>query len=261
MIGQSRRTVLGGIGGALLALAGCTGGSPRSGAFTRTAVEGQELIVEFDEDLGPETIAVIDPDGESFAETPVSTGATRVSFDIEIPYKPGEYEVLATDGDDVIKETTVDIAPALEVVDVGVGANRMDEMHDDLGVTKASEAIITIRNRGTGPEEIAQLLFLGDLPNPNDPQEDRVGIFDPEESREARDPILLAGGEDLTLFSSTLPFSFGGDGINCQADPQTGQMEVRIRGRVEEQISHIYHIEYTASGSYDGCDIVIQEEI
>ena len=257
---HTRRTVLAGIAGGTLLVAGCTGNGPSSSGFTRIDVEGRELIVEFDEDLDPERISVIDPDGESFADAEVSPGATRVTFDVEMPYVPGEYDVLAIKGDEVIAETSQEIRPELEIVDVGVGANRIEEMHEDLGLTKASEAIITIRNSGTGPEEIAQLLFLGDVPNPNDPEEDRVGIFHPEEGREVRNSYPMSGGDEETVFSFTLPFSFEGDGIICESEPQSGQIEVRINGVVVETVSQFYDIEYTASETYDGCDISLQEQ-
>ena len=258
MIEYTRRTVLGSIAGGTLLLAGCTGNDPSSSGFTRTDVEGRELIIEFDEDLEPGGISVVDPDGESFADAEVSPGATRVTFDVEVPYVPGEYAVLAIDGDDVIAETSQEIRPELEIVDVGVGANRMEEMNEGLGVTKESEAIITIRNSGTGPEELAQLLFLGDVPNPTDPEDIRVGIFDPEESSEAWDPLTFNRGDERTLFSSSLPFYFGGDGVECEPDTQSGEMEVQIRGEVIDQISVSYSIEYTGSDTYDTCDIALE---
>ena len=259
MIEHTRRSVLGSIAGGTLLIAGCTGTDPSSSGFTRTDVEGRELIVEFDEELEPEAISVVDPDGESFAETEVSPGATRVTFEVEMPYVPGEYDVLAVDGDDVIAETSQEIQPEMEIVEVGVGANRMEEMDDGLGYMKESEAIITVRNSGPGPEEIAQLLFLGDIPNPNDPNEDRTGIFNPEEDREARNPYPLLGGEERTLFSSTIPFSFEGDGINCESEPQSGQLEVRVVGEAGGETSRYYEVQYTASETYNGCDIRLQE--
>ena len=258
MIEYTRRTVLGGIAGGTLLLAGCTGNDPSSSGFTRTDVEGRELIVEFDEELEPERISVVDPDGESFAETEVSPGATRVTFDVEVPYVPGEYDVLAIDGDDVIAETSQEIRPELEIVDVGVGANRMDEMPEGLGSRRETEAIIIVRNAGTGPESLARLQFVGDVPNPTDPDEDGIGITDPDSLGKARDPIPLDASQEKTLYSSTLPFFFEGDGVNCRPETQSGEMVVRLEGQIVEEEAR-YQIEYTASNEYDDCDISLQE--
>ena len=259
MIERTRRTVLGAIGSGAVLLAGCTGGSQGPVGFTNAEVVDQELIVEFDEGLDPETISVTDPNGESVGETPVSTGATRVSFDIEIPYEPGEFRIFATDGGDVIAETSQEIRPELEIVDVGVGTNRMDEMPEELGSRKEVEAIITLENVGSGPEKITQLRFFGDIPNPNDPEEDIVGVYEPGEG-EVWEPISLQNGEERTLFSSTLPFFFEGEGVDCLSEAQTGVMEVQIIGDVSETISQ-YQLNYSGSDEYDDCDISIEGDV
>ena len=255
----TRRDVLGTVGAATL-LAGCSeSSSTTSGGFTETAVEDQQLIVEFEESLEAGTISVIDPAGESFAETSVATGASRVTFDIPMPYMPGEYRLVATADDERLAETTQVIRPELEIVDVGVGANRLDEMPNSLGHTKNDQALVQVRNTGNAPERISGLQFLGDLPNPVEIVDDQTGIYDTEYGGRLYDPISLPGGERQTVFSSTLPFLFEGDGVDCSAEPQEGEIVVELRGEVSGWTSVKYLIEYSAGDSHNDCDISLEE--
>ena len=256
----TRRELLGSTVGAAAVFAGCSeSSSTSSGGFTETSVEDQQLVVEFEESLDAETISVIDPNGEAFAEASVATGASRVTFDISMPYAPGEYRLVATAGDETLAETTQIIRPDIEIVDVGVGANRLDEMPESLGQTKEVEAIVQIRNTGNGPERVSGLQFLGDLPNPEKLVEDQIGIHDPKKGGRIYEPIELAGGEHRTIFSSTLPFFFSGDGIECSREPQEGEFVVEVRGQITRWASAEYLIEYSSGGSYNECDISIQE--
>jgi hypothetical protein len=131
MTAYPRRSVLAGAVGVATGLVGCSE-STSTGSFTRTTVEEQQLVVAFEGSLEPAEISVIDPEGASFATTSVAAGVTRVTFDIPMPYTPGEYRIVATDGENSIAESSLEIRPALEIVDIGVGANRMEEMPEEL---------------------------------------------------------------------------------------------------------------------------------
>lgn len=260
MTTYTRRDLLGGIVGAVGVLAGCSENeSPSSGAFTETKVEDQQLIVEFEESLEAESISVIDPNGEVFAETSVAAGASRVTFDIGMPYTPGEYQIVAADDGDTVAETTQEIQPDLEIVDVGIGANRMDEMPEDLGHAQKAEAIVVVRNSGTGPELVSQLRFEGDLPNPRNLAESRIGIYNPELPGEARDFVKVPNDDKVRMYSSTLPFTFEGDGIDCLSEPQSGEISVKLRGEISGIHSVDFQINYSGSESYDGCRLSLQE--
>lgn len=252
----TRRHVLSGITTATVALVGCLGASGDPG-FTRSEVTDQELVVEFDEDLEPDAISVVDPDGEGYGETSVATGATRASFDISMPYTPGEYTIIATQDGDHVAETTQEIQPKLEIVDVGVGANRMDEMPEELGNTRESNAIVEVSNTGSGPEVIHHLNLSGDLPNDRDDLEERTGIFDPESGRESTSPVLVESGENRTLFTTTVPFSFHGDGVTCDEESQSGEFIVKLDSGVHDSHTQGFSIEYSGAESYNGCDIDI----
>ncbi|QLD90799.1 twin-arginine translocation signal domain-containing protein [Natronomonas salina] len=255
----TRRDVLGTVGAATV-LAGCSeSSSTSSSGFTEIAVEDQQLVVEFEESLEAETISVIDPAGESFAETSVATGASRVTFDISMPYTPGEYRLVAAADDETLAETTQVIRPELEIVDVGVGANRLDEMPESLGTTKGSQAVVVVENTGNGPEAMQKMHFLGDVPNPKQVEGDRTGVWDPESGGRRYDPLIVNGGERRTFFSSTFPFFFEGDGIRCTSTQQEGTLTVKIRGGVSGTSSVQYNVEYSASDTYDGCEISLKE--
>lgn len=251
--------MLAGAVGVATGFAGCSA-STSTGSFTQTTVEEQQLVVAFDDSLDPAEISVIDPEGASFATTAVSAGVTRVTFDIPMPYTPGEYRIVATDGENSIAETSLEIRPALEIVDVGVGANRMEEMPEELGHTQDEEALVRIRNSGNGPESIERMHFLGDIPNPNELDEGQTGIFDPASGGERHNPLLLNGEEQATLFSSTLPFLFEGDGISCSSEPQTGRMTIEIWGKASGQYTKDFQVEYSAAESNGDCVLSIEGE-
>lgn len=255
----TRRDLLGGIVGAVGVLAGCSENEPSSsGAFTETKVEDQQLIVEFKESLEAESISAIDPTGEVFAEASVAAGASRVTFDIGMPYTPGEYHIVAADDGDTVAETTQEIQPDLEVIDVGIGANRMDEMPEERGQARSAEALVTIENTGTGPETLSELAFTGDIPNPSDLDNESIGIYDPEIPGEVFEPVDLNSDQKKTIFSSTLPFLFEGDGIDCSSEPQTGEMKIHLIGEIHGEYSEQYRLEYTSSESYDSCEISLE---
>lgn len=254
----NRRRVLCGIAGVSASIAGCFGQS-QSGGFTRTDVEDQELVVEFDESLEPDEISVVDPDGEGYAETSVSAGVTQETFELSMPYTPGEYQIIATQDGDEVAEATQEISPTLEILDVGVGANRMDEMPEELKNTKEVEALVEVKNSGSGPESIERLRLNGYLPSDQDLSDERTGIFDPKKGQRASSPVTIRTGEKLMLFTSTLPFTFEGDGVDCQSEPQSGEFTVVLEGKAGGPYSKDYHIDYSAAESYNGCEISISQ--
>ena len=258
MIERTRRTVLGAIGSGIVLLAGCTEGSPGTVGFTNTEVVDQELVVEFDEGLDPETISVTDPNGESVGETSVSTGATRVSFDIEIPYEPGEYKIFATDGGDVIAETSQEIRPELEIVDVGVGANRMDEMPENLHFSER-QVVVDVENYGSGPDAVTKLHLLEGFPNPTSEvrNEDESGIFDDESGIGEVDRKVVPSGERVSFYSTTLPFA--DYEAECRSDSYHVTTNVGLTPIISgDFIERTVEIHYSTEQSDGDCDVEIQ---
>ena len=259
----SRREILLSVAGAA-ALAGCSenGSTPSDDdVFRETAIDGTELRIELAESVDADAVSVIDPSGESFAEESLSPGATQTRVEIGFEYEPGEYLIVAVAGGETVGETTHTIEPQLEITEVGVGANHPDEMPEELGTTSEAEAFVVVENRGTGPDAIEQLYFDGDVPNPRAIEEGQSGIFDSDTGRGEKDEVLLHIDTAVTLYTSTLPFSFEGDGVNCKQESQIGTAEIHVVCNSAGRVSTEQAIEYSESDSYDGCDIRLGEDV
>ena len=255
----TRRTLLCSIAGAA-ALSGCSENteSPNdSGQFEQASVKDQQLVVAMSESLDADTISVINPDGEAFAETNPNAGVTRVTFDIGTEYVPGEYRILATDGEETVAETTTLIEPDLEIVEVGVGANHLNRMPEELGVTQEVECYIEVRNTGPGPEFIDKLQIKGGVPNPTELAEEESGIFNAQNGGGESEGILIVGGETRDIFSNTLPFWFDGDGVDCTSESKRKTANVTISTEVSQDIERSPEVTYSSSPEYDGCNVEI----
>jgi hypothetical protein len=158
-----------------------------------------------------------------------------------------------------VGEISLDISPDVRIYEVGIGANNLNEMPDDLGTAREVEALVRFKNNGNGPEAVERLLFLGDLPNPTTDLDDEAsGIFDEEGGSWDKDAVQLLAGEVKTVFSNTLPFSFEGEGVDCKSTKQTGTFDVVAVPRVESsEVSKTYEIEYGGSEDYNDCEMTI----
>ena len=276
----SRRTVSRTIAATALAgLAGCLGGSG-SGSSDRStnplasqdlikhvAVNGMTLVVELAGGVDLDRINLIEPNGEFFGQRRVAGGAQRVSFELRPAYTPGKYRIVGLKNEEEVVEVSYDIAPDLRLVDVGIGKYHPDRMWNGSSRDTDDEAFVAVKNRSTGPDIISKLLFIGDVPYPSDEDgtnyenNDRVsGIYDPSSDSEQAE-VVIAAGDQVTLYSSRSPFAFvPGAGVSCLEQPQSGQFELILENQVQETpISRTYNIEYSASSEFDTCDIEIGE--
>ncbi|WP_058365568.1 hypothetical protein [Haloparvum sedimenti] len=264
---SSRRTVLKTLAPAgVLALAGCLDGDGSDGTPTAdgplaaVAVEETELVVDLAAEASVDALTVVDPNGELFAETTVAAGVTTETFPIEMPYVPGEYEIRAVVEDEVTDTETIAIRPDLEIVDLKLGRNHPDEMYEGASeLTIASEVIIQIANAGTGPEEIAQLRFKGDVPNPTDSTYEESGIYDTESDLDqAAENVFLPSGIEKQIYSYSLPFSPSGDNVACTPEGNEGIFTVQISSEMtEESIEKEYRVTYSGD-DIETCDISIE---
>jgi hypothetical protein len=271
----SRRTVLTGLAtGGLAAVAGCTsdddpsaagdGDSPAdgtsSGPLRGITVEGYTLVITLREGADIDRVNVIAPDGSAVASREVIGGQTRLEIELDREYQPGSYEVVVEpDGG-----TTVSLQPEIEVTGLGVGANYPEKMPDGLKNTAGSEAWVTIQNSGTGPATVSDLAFRGGVPNPTSEvlrAEEASGIFDTESGRGERESVPLLPDESVTLYSSTLPFSFEGDGVDCREDPQRADFRAIIQfyGSLS-RLEASYVAAYSGAESDDGCSVEVSPD-
>ncbi|RDZ35651.1 hypothetical protein C5B89_18155 [Haloferax sp. Atlit-47N] len=278
-----RRTVLRTLGGAALAsVAGCLDGNRNSGTTTsdqtsttteragplsRIAVEGQAIVVEVDADAPVEQVNLIQPNGELFGKRGLAAGARQVSFEIGTAYEPGKYRVVALDGEETVAEGSLSIQPDLSIVEMGIGRNQPEEMWNSSGDEVTDEAFVTVENRGTGPNAVTKLLFIGDVPYPSDEEgtnyadADGVsGIYAPDADDETA-AVTVPPGQKLTLYSYRSPFAFiRAEGISCKNEPQSGEFEVVLETRIDaKKISETYQVQYSASDEFNNCEITISE--
>lgn len=267
-----RRAVLHGVVGLAAGLAGCfsdsngDGESPDSNEFDDVRVEGTMLIVELAAGAAIDRVNVIAPDGTAFAGKDVQQGVTTVEFDIGVAYQAGEHRIVGVADGQTVAETTLDITPNVTITEVGVGANHLDRMPENLNFRK-QQSFVTVANQGNGPELIKKLLILGDVPNPTtelqqSDEGDATGIFDVEDGfGELQQPIVPAG-KTVTFYSTTKPFLFTGDGIQCKSERQTGTGRFELPVKIGDvPVTNQYQIEYSASDKSDECSITITEEV
>jgi hypothetical protein len=269
-----RRLLLSSAAGIATALAGCSSGpsssgssdtpSPTGGGFRSVRTEGTALVAELGETT-LDSVSVVAPDGTSFADEPVQAGVSTVEIPLGTEYEPGEFQILGVADGESVAEARLEIRPELEIVEVGVGANHLDRMPETLEAS-GEQALVEVRNTGTGPGEIAELRFSGDVPNPTDDLSDtgdsRSGLFDSEEGYGESDGIVVPARETVTAYSTTLPFLFAGDGIRCTDTNQTGTMVTSIRSLpYDSDITSRYRVSYSGSSSSEGCRSEVSGEV
>jgi len=165
-----RRTVLSGLTGTLVALAGCSSSpsetkspssetSPPPGsesdAFERVAMTETALVVELASDTDADSVNLINPNGEMNSLQRVQEGATQVTFQLlgetEDGYTPGEYHVVAVAGDKTIGETTISLEPQVTITDVIWAQNNPDMDWEKSGSAWQQFAALTVKNTGNAP--------------------------------------------------------------------------------------------------------------
>ena len=277
----SRRNALRTVAGAaLVSVAGCLSNDGESGTsgdgdgspdgqnpLQRVAVEGTTLVVEPSPDADVDQVNLIQPNGELFGTRDVAAGVQQVSFEIGTAYEPGEYSVIALRDEETVAETSLAIQSDLEIVEMGIGRNQPEKMWDGTKDEITEEAFVTVENRGSGPDTITKLLFIGDVPYPSDEEgtnyadsDDVSGLYDPQSDSEVSE-VIIGAGEQITVYSSRSPFAFvPGAGTSCRDDEQSGEFELILEIQVgDSRIAKGYNIQYSASSEPDGCDIDMSE--
>jgi hypothetical protein len=237
------------------------------GPLTRVAVEGTTLVVELAADTDISQVNLIQPNGELFGTREVATGARQVSFEIGTAYEPGEFRVIALNGEKNVTESSLRIEPNLSIVEMGIGRNQPEEMWDSSTDEVGEEAFVTVENQGSGPDAVTKMLFIGDVPYPSDEEgthyadnDDVSGIYDPRANTEA-ESVVVGPDEKITLYSYRSPFAFiRGEGTSCKSEEQAGEFELVLETQVGvEEISKTYKIQYSGSSEFDNCEISISQ--
>lgn len=277
----SRRTALRtAVGTALVSLSGCVGSIGRSEPDTSknqsdspdilesVAVDGTSVVVELTSGTDIDQMNLIQPNGKILRQKEITAGLQQISFEIGTTYAPGKYEILGLKGEKTVLETSLDVDPTLKILDMGIGRNQPEKMWDGEKDVISEEAFVTVENRGSGPDSITKLLFIGDVPYPSDEDgtnyvenQNISGIYDPDTASEV-DEVIINSGEQVTLYSSRSPFAFiPGAGTSCTEEEQTGEFKLILETRVgNNRVSATYNIQYSAAGTESQCRITINKK-
>lgn len=271
----NRRTVLRTAAGlSLVGLTGCLSGSGETGddttttnddsdeqgVLSRVAVEGTTLVVELGSKAEVDQVNLIQPNGELFGKREIAAGVRQVSFKIGTAYDSGDYRVLAVQGENTVDETSLEIRPELEIVDVGLFRNNPDKPwievygESETNRVKNSEAYVEVRNTGTGPDAVVKLRFSGDVPHLAETYEGS-GLYE-------TDHVVAPPDEQIDLFSTTLPFGpkLGDEGMGCSTDGNQGEFTVTIESMVTgREVTKTFEVTYSGSDEMRDCDVKISE--
>lgn len=237
--GFSRRQLLkAGLSTGAAALAGCASdgdppGSPPStslpddSVFRDVSFEGPHLVVGLREDHGVTGLNLIAPDGSTFAQTDVATGATTVRLKIldvrnGLHYSPGEHELVAVlEGGS--ESRVLKLNPELQVEEIR--QYRQGSSASDLG-----KLAVILNNVGTAPTWVYDITYRN-APNEtsNDPLADDPSI--PQISQpETSEDLIISPDTEQTYVGSTVPFLFVNEGNqSC-----SGEREVTVLVGVAE---------------------------
>jgi hypothetical protein len=264
----ARRTVLSGLSGALVALAGCSASpsdtnSPSSGtapppgneseAFERVAMIETDLVVELASDTEAGSVTLINPDGEMNSLQRVQEGATQVTFQLlgetEDGYTPGEYRVVAVTGDDTIGETTISLEPELTITDVKWAQNHPDMDWDKDRSTWQQFAAFTIENTGNAPSFLTMARWT-DAP---------LCRVKSQETMEFGHNTLIPPGETTTLYSSAPIYQTEGRlgmgaHVNCE---ELGTAPLTVTGVVQAGANPTYSQTIEYGGTSNSCELTI----
>lgn len=273
-----RRTALRAFGSlALAGVAGCTGTqnsgtsssstTSTSGPFATVDVQGTTLVVDLASGVDVEHVNLVKPSGSLFGKRGVAKGASRVTFDVGTTYTPGEYTLVAVNGDQTIGTTTRALRPDLQILEMGIGRNQPAKMWNETDGSPHSQAFVTIENQGSGATAVTQLLFFGEVPYPSGEngtqyaETDVSGIYDPDSNSEI-ERVVVPPGESRTIYSSRMPFAFiRGGNVVCQDQIQSGTFELTLETSTSRSpISRTYDIRYSASEEFNNCSITIGED-
>ncbi|NUE02330.1 hypothetical protein HUB97_07485 [Halorubraceae archaeon YAN] len=265
---SSRRSVLTSIAtvGAI-GVAGCLGDDedaptePDQGPFSDIRIEGLDIVIELDRD-SIDVVNVIDPTGSLFTQQRIETGVTRETIRLGTSYVPGVYEFVALVDDESIGSTERRIEPDLEIVDFKLGRDYPEEMWDGAGPNAIrTEAIVTVKNTGTGPTGITQLRFDGDVPRPTPEDYPTSGIYDTDRGLGEVDVLHIHSGSEESLQSRTSPFSSVSGVVECSPETTEGIIVCHISTvHTEVTGSKIFVAQYTGESLSD-CEVTVEEQI
>jgi len=170
-----RRTLLIGVSGALVALAGCTNKpetSDETAQTTKQPADGSDafeqigfndgtLIVTLADDVSVEEVNLLTSSGDIAMQVPVVSGSSNAEFELVGPstegYTPGEHTLVAVSNGETIGETTLDLTPNVTLSDLRWAKQYPElEWNKDRANWEEYSALL-LENTGTAPTYLTQL--------------------------------------------------------------------------------------------------------
>lgn len=144
-------------------------------AVTNVEATGTELAVELDAEAAVSSVELVTPAGESWDEVSVDDGQTAVSFDLVAESTsgvtaspPGEYELVAVDGNDESRQP-VTIEPSLAATGAAV-PDELPEGDTYESFWRYASPVVAVRNDGSGPAVLTDFAVTGEsVPIPRAP--------------------------------------------------------------------------------------------
>ncbi|SEQ01117.1 hypothetical protein [Natrinema salaciae] len=203
--GIDRRTLLASVTSGITGLAGCASGidSDRNSSdaangenetFLTIEWDGPTLIATLASDVSASHVDLVDSNGETFRrDHPRDTSEVAYTLlgEGKDGYQPGEYRLVASDGDSIVDETALSLEPELTITDLKRAEDHPDMEWDKDSGEWENRAALEIENTGTAPSFLESVQWT-DAP---------LSLVKQPEEVEFYHDVLLPNGESTTVYS------------------------------------------------------------
>jgi len=223
-----------------------------SDIFADTQVEGAKLRIDFtasDHVNSVDKVNVVGPEGQSAASKRVQTGTRSLSIGLLPNYQPGKHRIVAVDGETVVDEATIQLEPNIKIVDVGVGQNNPDMGWSDENPRWQLNTFATIKNTGTGPQQVTNLEFSG-VPHPTAAE---YGYEEVRFNGSRHDVVNVPPETQVTIYSIVEPFE------PVEGACEDTEMKAIVRTAIGEDVTENYHVGMDGDSLLDNCTITIKK--
>lgn len=267
-----RRTVLSGVSGVLVALAGCTDNpdtgsdtstdstdtttdplASQSDVFTGVRFDGGQLVVTLASDMSADWVRRFGPDGDLSERANVSPDGRQAQFDLvgqnTDGYIPGMHRLVAVKNDETLGEMSLDLTPDVALTDFRWAKNHPDMEWDKSANNWETHAAFVLENTGSGPAMLARTRWR-----------DAPFVLRTDEDEQAFDHTTpLPPGETTTVYAippvyETSGGLVGASAVECEnIDTKTLQLTAVVKPSTNQSYSQT--IEY--GGAKYSCELTI----
>ncbi|GAB7010775.1 hypothetical protein [Halorubrum trueperi] len=266
-----RRTVLTGLSGTLVALAGCTdnsetGDTPtnstdttteppaaQSDAFAGVSVDAGQLVVTLARDTSAGWVHRFGPDGDLAEKAKVAPDGREAQFDLVGQsvdgYTPGEHRLAAVKNDKSVGEVTLTLEPEVTLTNFRWAENYPDMEWDKSANNWETHAAFRLENTGSGPAMLTRTRWR------NAPF-----VLRTDEDEQTFDhPKVLPPSETTTIYAippvyETSGGLVGASSVECgKIDTKTLHLEAIVEPGADSSFSQM--IEY--GGEEGACELTI----